>query len=612
METSINLDLDDLMGPEDGFDDDDDLPAVTRLPGLDDDEDQENLLNTSGQRNEGLLDTLLDPAGAEEGAAPAAKRVVNRKPIPKLDATRLTGERGLPVLMKHFEKVKFKGKGHEVSDLDRLMRVMEHWAHRLFPKMPFDDVIERIEKLGSKKPVQTCIKKIRLDMPLLDEDFVTRGGEDVIEGGGNETTGLGDDFPTPSFPGTQPPSSNTPKVPMTDEQRERIERNKRLAMERRLEKQKEAQSSQKPGASQGDGLDEAELNDLFGTGSAKSKVVDNDGIDSDEDELERELWESQMMEGKKEQKKVPQKGAASEEVEIDADEAEMENEMWNQMTQPVPMQSQINRSCEVPKVAEKSKDITEDESDEEEKAVKDSQSVGSQDEAPKGIKRNKRLIDDDSDDDDVMEVVKDIKTDDSQVMPSKGAKKRRVISDDDDDDEMEDSSKMTQLLSLQLTKDASDEINVDSRSPSKLEKTARVIDEETDDVLSKDVEGIEDDTEKHLKDAEADICNQMTEPVLSQNPTDSNSFPVSQERSKSNSQDEVVGDDAGEVWNQMTEQVETQNINNSQDDQLYTMLKSKKNVINDDDEDDDETQIDIDMCNQDTEPVNTGNSQDTE
>jgi len=56
---------------------------------------------------------------------------------------------------------------------------MEHWGHRLFPKMPFDEVIERVEKLGAKRPVQTCMKKIRLDMPVLDEDFVGSDKEDM-------------------------------------------------------------------------------------------------------------------------------------------------------------------------------------------------------------------------------------------------------------------------------------------------------------------------------------------------------------------------------------------------------------------------------------------------
>ena len=37
------------------------------------------------------------------------------------------------------------------------MMIMEHWGNRLFPKMTFDEVIERVEKLGKKKPVQVCV-----------------------------------------------------------------------------------------------------------------------------------------------------------------------------------------------------------------------------------------------------------------------------------------------------------------------------------------------------------------------------------------------------------------------------------------------------------------------
>lgn len=55
---------------------------------------------------------------------------------------------------KLFENVKFKGKGHEASDLNKMMGVLEHWGHRLFPRMPFDELIERVERLGQKKAVQ--------------------------------------------------------------------------------------------------------------------------------------------------------------------------------------------------------------------------------------------------------------------------------------------------------------------------------------------------------------------------------------------------------------------------------------------------------------------------
>lgn len=37
---------------------------------------------------------------------------------------------------------------------------MEHWAHRLFPKLQFEDFIDRVEYLGSKKEVQVGVEII--------------------------------------------------------------------------------------------------------------------------------------------------------------------------------------------------------------------------------------------------------------------------------------------------------------------------------------------------------------------------------------------------------------------------------------------------------------------
>ena len=42
----------------------------------------------------------------------------------------------------------------QASDLKLLMGKLEHWGHRMFPKLPFDDLIERMEKLGNRKDVQ--------------------------------------------------------------------------------------------------------------------------------------------------------------------------------------------------------------------------------------------------------------------------------------------------------------------------------------------------------------------------------------------------------------------------------------------------------------------------
>lgn len=43
---------------------------------------------------------------------------------------------------------------HQAEDLRLLMQKMENWAHRLFPKLQFEDFIDKVEKLGAKKEVQ--------------------------------------------------------------------------------------------------------------------------------------------------------------------------------------------------------------------------------------------------------------------------------------------------------------------------------------------------------------------------------------------------------------------------------------------------------------------------
>lgn len=42
------------------------------------------------------------------------------------------------------------------------MQKMENWAHRLYPKLQFEDFIDRVERLGKKKEVQVAGRR-RLD-----------------------------------------------------------------------------------------------------------------------------------------------------------------------------------------------------------------------------------------------------------------------------------------------------------------------------------------------------------------------------------------------------------------------------------------------------------------
>lgn len=170
------------------------------------------------------------------------KRTVKRN-IPKLDAQRLISEKGLPALRHLFDNAKFKGKGHEAEDLKTLIRHMEHWAHRLFPKLQFEAFIDRVEYLGNKKEVQTCLKRIRLDLPILHEDYISNNDE-VGENNDHDVTATElDPFLTNSLESEKFASESSRSL--TEEEQQRIERNKQLALERRQAKL--LSNSQSPG-----------------------------------------------------------------------------------------------------------------------------------------------------------------------------------------------------------------------------------------------------------------------------------------------------------------------------------------------------------------------------
>lgn len=97
--------------------------------------------------------------GADDNENSNATRVEHKKrtvrnPRLKLDPERLKGPRGIAVIENAFKDFKFHGKGYERDDLNRVMKRLEHWAHRLYPRFQFDDCLDKIEKLGQKKAVQ--------------------------------------------------------------------------------------------------------------------------------------------------------------------------------------------------------------------------------------------------------------------------------------------------------------------------------------------------------------------------------------------------------------------------------------------------------------------------
>ncbi|XP_015598136.1 protein TIPIN homolog [Cephus cinctus] len=103
---------------------------------------------------------------------PSAKPRTVRNPQPKLNTELLKGPKGVHTIEKYFEGFKYNGKGHEKHDLNRIMKRLEHWAHRLYPRLQFDDFLEKVAILEKKKDLQVHVKKYRLDMLVENDDII--------------------------------------------------------------------------------------------------------------------------------------------------------------------------------------------------------------------------------------------------------------------------------------------------------------------------------------------------------------------------------------------------------------------------------------------------------
>lgn len=128
---------------------------------------EDDLLN---QPIEAGDDENVDPDGDDnlDGAAGGTGEKVEVK-IRKIRNTirpidRFMSDRGLQSIGEYYKDLKYKGKGHEKEDINAIMGRMQHWAHRAFPKMKFDDTLTIIEGLTKKRIIQTHMSKYRMDM----------------------------------------------------------------------------------------------------------------------------------------------------------------------------------------------------------------------------------------------------------------------------------------------------------------------------------------------------------------------------------------------------------------------------------------------------------------
>ncbi|VVC95785.1 unnamed protein product [Leptidea sinapis] len=157
------------------------------------------------------------------------------------------------------EKEGEAGKGHEKEDLDVVLKKLEHWAYRLYPKFQFEDCLKKIEALGKKRAVMVNLHKIRSDQFTSEERVVQQDSsdedvpqEDEFDKLLQQQIELARSTPAKAAENIEssqaanrtlimPKPTSSPSI--SEEQKERMIRNRKLAEERRLAKLKNLENN---------------------------------------------------------------------------------------------------------------------------------------------------------------------------------------------------------------------------------------------------------------------------------------------------------------------------------------------------------------------------------
>ncbi|KJZ77681.1 hypothetical protein HIM_02858 [Hirsutella minnesotensis 3608] len=137
-----------------------------------------------------------------------------RVPNIKLDEHRLLDAAGIPKLRARAARsLRFKGKGHEFSDAQRLLSFYQLWLDDLFPKARFLDALAMVEKAGHKKIVMAERENwINEGRPKHGADEDDQGGdaESAPAQDGDATTAAEDGAAQQTRPQTPTPADDVP------------------------------------------------------------------------------------------------------------------------------------------------------------------------------------------------------------------------------------------------------------------------------------------------------------------------------------------------------------------------------------------------------------------
>ncbi|XVF03040.1 hypothetical protein REPUB_Repub04eG0225900 [Reevesia pubescens] len=124
--------------------------------------DQPNLKNSSSATTNFTPNQLPRPE--------KPKKVPKTRTRPKLTPELLLSDDGIGYILRHFPRAfRYRGHGHEVSDLGNLIGLYRDWHKHLIPYYSFDQFVHNVDKVASSKRVKNCIRELR--------ERVARGGD---------------------------------------------------------------------------------------------------------------------------------------------------------------------------------------------------------------------------------------------------------------------------------------------------------------------------------------------------------------------------------------------------------------------------------------------------
>ncbi|KAH6809795.1 hypothetical protein C2S51_027578 [Perilla frutescens var. frutescens] len=151
--------------------------------------------NTSATDNNGSQDfrpdSDLNPNARSRPPLPAQKpkQKPPRRTRPKLTPDLLLSDAGVGHILRYFPRaLKCRGRGHEVDDLQHLLRLYADWHSRLIPYYNFEQFIDKTERVGASMRVKKCLRELRekvsngIDPTELQEPQVQQDSIDEQDG----------------------------------------------------------------------------------------------------------------------------------------------------------------------------------------------------------------------------------------------------------------------------------------------------------------------------------------------------------------------------------------------------------------------------------------------